>query len=259
MLYASTLRQRYEAEELLRDFFNHCVAGTTSYRSIYGQFITTRIIHDFDICRDEQILDLGCGEGWLCRMLSPLCPEGSIVGLDISDDIIRHAREKTTEFENILYTPGTAEEIPWAENYFSRAISLESAYYWPSPENGAKEIFRVVKPGGKIFLLLSLYTESRYAHRPTDSLENLLQIKSLQEWITILTNAGFTEIKSDQLKTAPSSSSRDTTSPTPWLSIKEHHDPSNIAPLLLRGVKPIPQSLDSSAKNTEANPLHILR
>ena len=101
--------------------------------------VTEKTIELMELGPDERILDLGCGDGWASRLLSPLCPEGAIVGVDISNEMIRLAREKSVNCENVLFVPGSAEEIPWAEAYFTRVISIESAYYWPSLEGAGGE------------------------------------------------------------------------------------------------------------------------
>ena len=54
-----------------------------------------------------------------------------MVGMDVSDEMIRHARQRNANLENVLFAVGAAEEIPWDANFFTKAISVESAYYEP--------------------------------------------------------------------------------------------------------------------------------
>ena len=97
---------------------------------------------------DDNVLDLGCGAGWLTRLLSGQLPEGRVVGVDVSDEMIRRARRRYADLDNAMFVVGAAEEIPWDANFFTRAISVESAYYWPDPARGLQEIFRVMREGG---------------------------------------------------------------------------------------------------------------
>src|SRR5215470_16390105 len=96
-------------------------------------------------------LDIGCGAGWATRMLARLVsdgPEGfgQVVGLDISDEMIRQARTESKDFENILYVWGSAEKIPWEENFFDKVLSVESFYYYPDQDRALNELFRVMAP-----------------------------------------------------------------------------------------------------------------
>ena len=45
-------------------------------------------------------------------------------GLDISDEMIRSARTASKDFENILYIWGSAQQIPWEENFFDKVLSV---------------------------------------------------------------------------------------------------------------------------------------
>ena len=92
----------------------------------------------FDLSPDARVLDIGCGNGWTARMLAGCLPEGAYVGIDLSAEMIRSAREACTRLDNVLFAPAAAEQIPWAEDYFTHVLSIESAYYWPDPARGRR-------------------------------------------------------------------------------------------------------------------------
>jgi len=85
------------------------------------------------------VLDVGCGAGWLSRLLAERLPEGRVVGMDISDEMVRRARKNYVALDNTMFVIGGVDEIPWDANFFTRAISVESAYYWPDPARGLRE------------------------------------------------------------------------------------------------------------------------
>ena len=98
--------------------------------------ITRPALELMNIAPTANILDVGCGAGWLCRILAKQVPEGRVVGMDISDEMIHRARESSVALENLAFIVGGVDEIPWESNFFSRAISVESSYYWPDPAKG---------------------------------------------------------------------------------------------------------------------------
>ncbi len=101
---------------------------------------------------DDNVLDVGCGAGWLSSLLAEQVPEGRVVGIDVSDEMIRHARRRNARLENVMFVVGEAEQIPWDADFFTHAISVESAYYWPDPARAAAEIFRVLREGGSAWV-----------------------------------------------------------------------------------------------------------
>src|SRR6202795_1997043 len=74
---------------------------------------------------DDNILDLGCGAGWLASLLSEQVPEGRVVGVDVSDEMIRRARRRYADLENAMFVVGAADEIPWDAGFFTKVISVE--------------------------------------------------------------------------------------------------------------------------------------
>ena len=98
--------------------------------------ITLPALNLMQLAPDDNILDVGCGAGWLARVLSERVPEGRVVGMDISDEMVRRARRNYVNLENTMFVIGGVDEIPWDANFFSHAVSVESAYYWPDPARG---------------------------------------------------------------------------------------------------------------------------
>src|SRR3954452_18832811 len=127
--------------------------------------ITEKTIRLMDLRPGERVRDLGCGSGWATRLLARLVsdgPEGfgQVVGVDVSDEMIRQARAASKDFENILYVWGSAQQIPWEENFFDKMLSVESFYYYPYQDRALAELFRVMAPRGRMFILINLYKDN---------------------------------------------------------------------------------------------------
>ena len=121
------------------------------------------VLDQMHLAPDDNVLDVGCGAGWLSRLLSERVPEGRVVGMDISDEMVRRARKNYVALDNTMFVIGGVDEIPWDANFFTHAISVESAYYWPDPARGLREIFRVVREGGSAWILINYYLENPHS------------------------------------------------------------------------------------------------
>jgi SAM-dependent methyltransferase len=148
---------------------------------------------------DENILDVGCGAGWLVRLIAREVTEGRIVGMDISDEMIRHARRVCADVENALFIVGASEEIPWEPNFFTRAVSVESSYYWPDPARGIREIFRVLHEGGEAWILINYYRDNPYCHQWGALLSIRAKLLSTEEWAALFRDAGFVDVAHERV------------------------------------------------------------
>ncbi len=97
------------------------------------------------------IIDLGVGPGLLSHELQRIIPQGRIIGIDPSEEMIKIAK-KNTDGEVRL---GAAEKIPVKSNYADMVITRYTLTYWKNPNQGFQEVFRVLKPGG-VFIIEAL-------------------------------------------------------------------------------------------------------
>lgn len=161
--------------------------------------IVLPVLTKMGIAAADNVLDVGCGSGWLSRRLANLAPEGRVVGMDISDEMIRVARRTSAEHENILYVHGEVAEIPWEANFFHHAISVESAYYWPEPATGMREIFRVLRPAGTAWILINFYRDNVHCHQWGPLLAVKTQLLAAAEWMEMMRAAGFTQVAEERV------------------------------------------------------------
>ena len=161
--------------------------------------ITLPVLEKMHLAPTDNVLDVGCGAGWLSRRLAKLVPQGRVVGMDISDEMIRHARRASVDFENVMFVTGEVAEIPWQPNFFSHVISVESAYYWPDPAAGVRDIFRVLMPGGSAWMLINYYRDNPHCHQWGDLLAVKTHLLSAEEWAGHLRAAGFCNAEHERI------------------------------------------------------------
>jgi len=183
-----------QAEDKLREEFNRWAeAGRGEEMREEHLHIVEKMLAQMSFASNDKILDVGCGAGWLCGLLVDKVPHGQVVGVDVADAMVRRARKAYADRINLMFITAGVDDIPWDENFFNKIVSVESAYYWPDPAAGLREIFRVLQPEGALWILINLYKENRYAHPWAAQLAVPVRILSGDEWCELLRQAGFTE------------------------------------------------------------------
>lgn len=181
--------------EKLREEFNRWAEAGRGEGMEEGHLpIVLPVLDQMNLARDENIFDVGSGIGWLVRLLAERVPEGRVVGMDISDEMVRRARRRYVDVENAMFVVGAVDEIPWDANFFDDAISVESAYYWPDPARGLREIHRVLREGGTAWVLINFYRDNPHSHQWAKHFAMPAHLLSASEWEALLRDAGFTDV-----------------------------------------------------------------
>ena len=187
-------------EKLKLEFNRWADAGEGEKMERHHLDITEKTMRLMALRPGERVLDLGCGSGWATRLLARMVgdgPEGfgQVVGVDVSDEMIRQARAASKDFENVLYVWGSAQQIPWEENYFDKVLSVESFYYYPDQDRALMELFRVMAPRGRLFILINLYRDNPYSLQWVDKLKVPVEVRSEAEYIELLTKHAFENVE----------------------------------------------------------------
>jgi SAM-dependent methyltransferase len=107
----------------------------------------------------RKALDVGCGEGRLCRMLSGLGVE--TVGLDPTQALLDQARRRHSDG---LYVDGVAGALPFQDAAFDLVVSCLSLIDIADFEAAIAEMARVLAPGGTLFVAnLTSFSTARVA------------------------------------------------------------------------------------------------
>lgn len=100
----------------------------------------------------EVILDVASGTGEPGLTLASLVPNGKVVLTDLAEDMLIIAREHATHrnIKNIETTACDVCELPYPENSFDAVSCRFGFMFFPDMLMAAKEMARVLKPGGRI-------------------------------------------------------------------------------------------------------------
>jgi ubiquinone/menaquinone biosynthesis C-methylase UbiE len=197
--------------------------------------ITAQTIALMGLQAADRVLDLGCGTGWASRRLAKLVPDGEVVGIDVADEMLRRAEQASTGIKNVRYVWGSAENIPAPDNAFTKVLSVESFYYYADQDKALDEICRVMAPGGGLFILINLYKDNHYSLRLVSELKVPVQALSEAEYIALLKQHGFRDVKAQRV---PDRSPSPETYSGKWFkNADELKDFKRIGALLLIGTK----------------------
>ncbi len=183
------------ANETLRKEFNTWAdAGKGESMEHEHRPIVEPMLAMMQFAPGETILDVGCGGGWLVRELALRVPQGRILGMDLSDEMVERARRASSNVRNAEFVVGSVDAIPRAPDSFDKVISVESSYYWPDPAAGIREIFRVLRPGGSAWILINYYRDNPYCHQWSKLIQIPMHLLSGDEWAKLFRSAGFSGV-----------------------------------------------------------------
>ena len=104
----------------------------------------------------KSILDVATGTGDMAIMMANRLPQSKIIGIDISEGMLVKGREKLLKAGlegQISLQSGDSETINYPPASFDAVSVAFGVRNFEHLEKGLKEIFRVLKPGGKLVIL----------------------------------------------------------------------------------------------------------
>lgn len=101
----------------------------------------------------ETVLDLGCGAGVDCFLAATkVGAQGKVIGVDMTLEMLERARNNAREYDvsNVEFRLGEIENLPLADSSVDVVISNCVINLSADKNRVFQEIFRVLKPGGRI-------------------------------------------------------------------------------------------------------------
>lgn len=97
----------------------------------------------------DKLLDVGCGSGIFSSLAS--ATGAYVTGIDASEALIGQARQRGTTAH---FATGEMEELPFADNTFDVVCGFNSFQYAASTKNALAEAKRILKPGGRLVVMI---------------------------------------------------------------------------------------------------------
>lgn len=163
-----------------------------------GATTPTRLV---EIKEGEIVLDLGCGVGVDALLAAHKTgPRGKVYGLDLSEGLVARGKEiaSLAGLSNVEFICGDMECLPFPPDFADTVISNGAINLVPDKRAVFREVYRVLKPGGKLAvcdIVLGDEIDSALKEYFRKNLAGCLAFSvSLQEYTGFLAEAGFTGV-----------------------------------------------------------------
>ncbi len=191
----------HKTDPLLRRRFNHWAeTGRTDSMERNHPHLAKAIIDRMDISPEDRILDVACGSGWFCRLLADVAgPKSQVRGLDISDSMIKLAKERSTSYPNVSFHCGSSIDIPGPANFLTKIVSIEAFYYFDKQEQVMRNLLHATAPGGRVCILMCQFSETA---KSTDWIgDNGLPVHNLSaaQYEEMFKRAGWGKVRSEMI------------------------------------------------------------
>ena len=147
----------------------------------------------------DTILDVGCGGGRTVSKLAAAASKGTVSGVDYAPESVAAARRfnrKLIELGRVEIRQASVSNLPFADNGFDLVTAVETHFWWQDIGAGMREIFRVLKAGGRMLMVAEFYNGGRHA-KYADRLSRwtTMAILDVDQHKALFSSAGFTDVQ----------------------------------------------------------------
>ena len=119
----------------------------------FWERIGRRTVDRLGLPAGAQVLDVGCGTGAsVLPAAQAVGPSGSVLGVDLATRLLERARTKAVDcgLTNTEFRLADMTALGYPDNRFDAVVSVFSIFFVPNMEGLVGELWRMVRPGGKL-------------------------------------------------------------------------------------------------------------
>jgi len=151
-MHGEPMTQDAQRDARRREFFDACADGWEDRH--YPPELKQRVgamLSGLGFSEGMTVLDVGCGQGVLLPFLRRLVGEtGRLIALDASAAMLHGVAQRDAR---ALAIHAQAEQIPLIDGYADRVVCFSAFPHFSDKAAAAREFFRVLKPGGRAYVL----------------------------------------------------------------------------------------------------------
>jgi len=149
----------------------------------------------------DTILDVGCGGGRTVSKLAAMTTEGRVYGIDHSEESIAASKRTNARWMaagRVEIRYGSVSQLPFPGDIFDLVTAVETHFWWPTLSADMREVFRVLKLGGKLIIIAEVY---KGANTPVARLAEKyasrtgMTLLSVDEHRELFEKAGYSNVK----------------------------------------------------------------
>jgi len=109
---------------------------------------------------NDTILDVGCGGGRTLSKLAEQTQQGKVYGIDYSEESVSASKRTNARWiaiGRVEIVHGSVSHLPFSDRIFDLVTAVETHFWWPNLPRDMREIFRVLKTGGKLIIIAEVY------------------------------------------------------------------------------------------------------
>jgi len=136
---------------------------------------------------EDQVLEIGCGQGHAVQMIAERTAMGLAAGIDPSSHMVRQAAKRNRELiksGRVELCQGSVSNIPYEYARFNKVLAVDNYQFWPHAEFNLTEVQRVLEPGGLLVLCLRKKEQRGWLQRsPGFTSDEMIEIAGLVRWV----------------------------------------------------------------------------
>lgn len=140
----------------------------------------------------ERVIEIGFGPGHGIRLLARRDESIDITGIDHSRDMLLMAtrrNHRAIHNGHVHLGLGSVMQLPFADNTFDKAMSINCIYFWDDPVHGLRELYHVLRSGGCLAVTVRDRRRPAYTRFNAEELERMFKQAGFRQ-VSVKRNEG---------------------------------------------------------------------